>query len=395
MKVELHMIQNFAPACLNRDDTNSPKDCEFGGVRRARISSQCIKRAIRKAFREDGLLRPDDLAFRTKKLVDHVSRRLAQAGKDEDEARSVVEAALQCMKLKVTKDSKTEYLLFLGKKEIDALFESCNRHWDQLCNAPRAGTDDDKSGQGRKRAKKSAKDIVADEVSEALEKVLAGNTAADVALFGRMLADLPERNIDAACQVAHAISTNKVAMEMDYYTAVDDLKDRAEEDVGAEMIGVIGYNSACFYRYSLVDWNQLVSNLGHDRDLATRTLEAFIRASALALPTGKQNTFAAHSPPDFILATVRSRGAPLSLVNAFARPARPTQAEDLIQVSVNLMADYWAKIQRIYGDKEDLTVRSYCGTVEPSDGNLDWEKLDDLGGLVEVVLNAVKQEGGA
>src|SRR5712671_533258 len=128
-----------------------------------------------------------------------------------------------------------------------------------------------------------------------------------------MLADLPENNVDAACQVAHAISTNKIhSMEMDYYTAVDDLK--PDDTAGADMIGTVEFNSACFYRYANLDLHQLKVNLQDDADLTKKTAEAFLKAFVNAIPTGKQNTFAAQQKPSLVFAVVRT-GGPMSLAN--------------------------------------------------------------------------------
>src|SRR4030042_4492751 len=99
MFVELHIIQNFAPSCLNRDDTNAPKDCEFGGYRRARISSQCIKRSIRKYFKSNSLLPPENLASRTQRLVDNLTQKLVKQGKPEEQARQVVRKVIQGINL--------------------------------------------------------------------------------------------------------------------------------------------------------------------------------------------------------------------------------------------------------------------------------------------------------
>ena len=147
-------------------------------------------------------------------------------------------------------------------------------------------------------------------------------------LFGRMLADLPEKNMDAACQVAHAISTNKIhSMEMDYYTAVDDINN---DNPGADMIGTVEFNSACFYRYATLDVAELVGGyrdekktrafgLQGDAELARTTATAFLTAFIHAIPTGKQNSFAAHNPPSLVFAVVRD-GPPVSLANAFVKP---------------------------------------------------------------------------
>lgn len=388
MKLELHMIQNFPPSCLNRDDTNSPKDCEFGGVRRARISSQCIKRAIRKCFGDEKLLPVGNLAVRTKRLVDEVLGKLTAAGKPEAVARAAIEAAIGGMGLGVGEDGQTQYLLFLSRSGIDALAAVCLKHWDKLADLvkPSAAAEDAKSKKAAKDAKKLAKDTVPDEIKSALKAVLDGQTAADLALFGRMLADLPGQNIDAACQVAHAISTNKIAMELDFFTAVDDLKEDSDE-AGAGMMGVVGYNSACFYRYAMLDFDQLAGNLGGDKELARRTVEAFLKAAALAVPTGKQNTFAAHSRPDLILAVLRDKGAPLSLANAFVSPARPSGDKDLTQISVEKLADYWQRLGSVYGNGECGAY--FCATTRPEVAPKGWQDVVSLDTLTAKVVAAL------
>ncbi len=339
MLVELHLLQNFAPSNLNRDDTGAPKDCEFGGYRRARISSQCIKRAIRECFRNQALIPSEHLAKRTKRIVSEVSIRLKDKGMDESEAAEVVENALKGVSLKIDDKRKTEYQLFLGEKEIEALAEVCHQNWEVL-----------KSIRARNfNATKGKRDAKADTpptLRDAVEKLLDGGKAADVALFGRMLADLPEKNIDAACQVAQALSTNKVSIEFDYYTAVDDIKPK--DTMGADMIGIVEFNSACFYRYANVDLDQLAKNLNGDEALARKTLEAFIRASVTAIPTGKQNSMAAQNPPSFIMAVVRERGL-WSLANAFLNPARADATGDLIRKSLERLDHYWGSLNRMYG----------------------------------------------
>jgi CRISPR system Cascade subunit CasC len=205
-----------------------------------------------------------------------------------------------------------------------------------------------------KKAKRAAKETVPDEVRKAVTALLGGGKAADLALFGRMVADLPEKNIDAAAQVAHALSTHRVSVEFDYYTAVDDLK--PDDTAGADMIGTIEFNSACFYRYANVDLGQLLHNLvdenpvRSDEKLARTTLEAFIRASVAAIPTGKQNSMAAQNPPSFVMAVVRESG-PWSLANAFLQPARPDATGDLVGKSIDQLDDYWGRLTRMYGTK--------------------------------------------
>jgi len=358
MFVELHLIQNFAPSNLNRDDTGAPKDCEFGGYRRARISSQCLKRAIRTSFAQERLLPSEHLGERTKRVVDEITQRLVVAGKPEQDARVVVEALLRGIGLSVESDGKTEYLLFLGRDELTKIAALCQEQWDVLSkvttNAPDTGGDEQQA-RGRstaREAKRRGKAEVPREVQAATLSALDGGKAADLALFGRMIADLPRLNVDAACQVAHALSTNRASMEFDFYTAVDDL--RPEDTSGADMLGTVEFNSACFYRYANVDLSQLTTNLGGDAELARRTLEAFLRAAISAVPTGKQNSMAAQNPPSFVFAVARERGL-WSLANAFVNPVR-SGGDGLIASSITALATYWAQLTAMYGQTGIVTT---------------------------------------
>lgn len=347
MIVELHLIQNFAPANLNRDDTGSPKDCTFGGYRRARISSQSQKRAIRSLFAEEQLLPADALGARTKRLLEAISDSLTAAGKDPEQAVFVASRILEALKIKM--DSKrpeeTSYLVFIGADEVNRLSEIGSERWDELL----AGFE-----PGNKKAKKPE---LPKDVAARAKAAIDGYRAADVALFGRMLADIPDRNRDAAAQVAHALSVNRVEIEFDFFTAVDDLKDRsqADEDAGAGMLGTIEFNSACFYRYFNVDFGQLGRNLGNDPELIEAALRAYLRAAVLALPTGKQNTFAAHQQPSLIMSVVRDRGLQ-SLANAFVKPIDADRTSDLVANAVGALDSFLARQTAMYGDAE-TTVR--------------------------------------
>ncbi len=347
MILELHIIQNFAPSNLNRNDTGAPKDCIFGGSRRARISSQCFKRAMREHFKDNFTAR-ENLAVRSTRLVEEIASHLEAAGKDKDEAKRIVETGLSGVGLKMSsKDqTKTQYLIFMGREEIKKIAELCLNNYDALLGvAPKAMVEGEV--KSAKAAKKDAKDAVPAEVSKALQKVLDGGKAADLALFGRMLADLPDKNRDASSQVAHAISTHKTGIEFDFYTAVDDLK--PEDTAGADMLGTIEFNSACFYRYANVNVEKLQENLQGDEDLARATIEAYIRAAVEAIPTGKQNSFATHEKPSFVLAVVRDAGM-CSLANAFVKPAKEKAEKDLISVSIEALENHWQKLAEGYGD---------------------------------------------
>ncbi|MFA6998656.1 MAG: type I-E CRISPR-associated protein Cas7/Cse4/CasC, partial [Victivallaceae bacterium] len=226
--VEIHALQNFAPSNLNRDDTGAPKDAIFGGVRRARISSQCFKRAIRQHFPK--CLTKEAVGDRTKLLLREIIKKIGEKGRaNSDEIEEKARLALAAIEINIKEDGKSEYLLFLGKQEIESIAEIIHSKWD-IVNAPvQVSTDGKKQGKAKKQAAQAADPGL----KKALLSVINGGKAVDVALFGRMLADMPEKNQNAACQVAHAISTHAVEREFDYYTAVDDLK--PDETPGADM----------------------------------------------------------------------------------------------------------------------------------------------------------------
>jgi len=342
--VEFHLIQNFAPSNLNRDDTGAPKDALFGGHRRARVSSQCFKRAIRLQARAVGAVAMSDSGVRTKKLLGLLTDRLNAMGHDDaTEAEPRIELALGAAGLKLGDDGKTEYLLFLGQREIDGFAALIHEHWDDLIVAT---TDVGKP----KKSKRESKADAPDAVKKKAQKLLDGGKAVDVALFGRMLADLPEANQHAACHVAHALSTHRVEREFDYFTAVDDLG--AADETGAGMIGQVEFNSATFYRYAVLDTDKLVENLQGDNDLTLAGTTAFADALARAIPTGKQNTFAAHNQPAFVGVAIR-RGSPFNLANAFENPVWPDRYKALTTQSVEALAAHEKQLAGFYGDARD------------------------------------------
>ncbi|MBE9140792.1 type I-E CRISPR-associated protein Cas7/Cse4/CasC [Nodosilinea sp. LEGE 07088] len=169
----------------------------------------------------------------------------------------------------------------------------------------------------------------------------------DVALFGRMMASLPTVNVDAAVQMAHAISVNTLQQEFDFFTAVDDLG--GDDETGADHIGETGYNSSTYYRFTTLDTEQLKHNLG-DATQAEAIAQAFAEAFVRAIPTGHQNGFAAHSLPAAVMAVVRN-GQPISLVDAFENPVAPKEGKSLLENALTQLDGHWADLCKMYGEK--------------------------------------------
>lgn len=347
--VEMHVLQNFAPSNLNRDDTGAPKDAIFGGSRRARISSQCQKRSVREYFREkaeDGVIAVDDIAIRTKRLHAMLRASLEALGRNLEEADNKVKTALSWINLTLDEkhDNKSEYLLFVSPREVTDIAKVINDNWDAI-QATELGGDE------KKAKKKDAAKASDPKVAEALRKAFDGGRAIDLALFGRMLADMPEKNADASCQVAHAISTHAVEREFDFYTAIDDLK--PDDTSGADMMGTVEFNSACFYRYAVLDWGKFLDNLQGDVELARKGARLFLESFVMAEPSGKQNSFAAHNPPEFVMVSLVSGGQPINLLNAYEKPVYSrkgitTASVDALSEKIKVLKGAYSRISDDY-----------------------------------------------
>ncbi|MFC6180752.1 type I-E CRISPR-associated protein Cas7/Cse4/CasC [Lactiplantibacillus daowaiensis] len=289
--IDLNVLQTVPSSNLNRDDTGAPKTALYGSVNRARVSSQSWKRAIREAFKQDDI----STGVRTKDVVAMLVtalKRLNPALNDED-AMSKADEILIDAKIKNKNNSKNKN----KDKQLDALLFTSP---GQIAKVAQYATDNEKLND------KELKDIWKHDQS------------LDLALFGRMVANNPELNVDASAQVAHAISTHEVIPEFDYFTALDDRK--PEDTNGAAMLGSIAFNSATLYRYANLNMNELVKNLNSEN--AIKGAVAFIKDFILSMPTGKQNTFANKTLPSYVMITIRT-DTPVNLVSAFEEPVAP------------------------------------------------------------------------
>ncbi len=386
MIIELHAIQTFAPSNLNRDDTGNPKEALFGGVRRARISSQSAKRAMRVSdVFAQAVNAP--IGIRTKKLVAHAAKRLQEQNSeitDEWAMENMIDFITRAKydkkpdELKRDEDSdelgggETRILLYISEKEIDEIAQFLQELWE--AEQQIVGEKPDISKFTRQFVKK-----------------LANRTSApDIALFGRMLADNPELNIDAACQVAHAISTHEVnTAEFDYFTAVDDFT--PEDTSGAGMLGLVAFNSATYYRCARIDWEQLVSNLSGDIELAKQTVGAFMQAFACVAPSGMQNSFVNKHLPDFLLAVARPNNDGQSLANAFERPVRVKQDSGYAAPSVKKLAEYWEQVESCFRLSEPTVAVLNPRGYELDSDELAQATVANLGEWAAAMTNALDE----
>lgn len=353
--IDIHILQTVPSSNMNRDDTGRPKTAIFGGVPRARVSSQAWKRATRNDF--GSYLSPDERGVRTRRIVEELVERIRKLDDSLNQAGAIAlaknvmtAAGVKFRAARAKKDAAaspfdlSEYLLFVSNQQLDRL--------------ARLAVDAGDDGVDKAAAKKA----------------IDSDHGIEVALFGRMVADDTSLNVDASVQVAHAISTHVVEPEYDYYTAVDDRTSKDDEDAGAGMIGVIEFNSSTLYRYATIDLTQLMENLG-DAQVAGRAVEAFARSFVVSLPIGKQNSFAHGTLPDAVVAQVRDR-RPVNLVGAFELPIRPDDTAAISTLSARALA-------RRAGEVEQLTGTPIAGFVVAGT-TAAGEELADLGEPVDL-----------
>jgi CRISPR system Cascade subunit CasC len=390
------MIQNHSPSNLNRDDLGAPKTCLFGGIIRARISSQCLKRSIRNPGnpddvhnREPGMFAKameGHIGLRTKFFPDRVRDALdrlpADVGIPKDDHVKIVESVSKMTREKdkkkridttsedegdpVDSRKRTEQLAFVEALEAERMVRILGERREADGNGYKKFVD-----WSWTEKQKAAKATFLGKLRPAY-----GHGSVDIALFGRMTTSEAFEDVEAAMQVAHAISTHAVVNEVDYFTAVDDL---GKAGAGAGHVDEAMFNSACFYKYFCLDWDQLVHNLAgpvpdHDKDaegctkwnddikpkaerLAACALGHFLRAAAMATPSGKQNSFAANNEPCGILVEIKGTKTPTSYANAFAEPVerigKPDEdAADEKSIegrSVACVADHVQALRKAYG----------------------------------------------
>lgn len=381
--LDIHILQTVPPSNINRDDTGSPKTAFYGGVRRSRVSSQAWKRATRKKFEE--LLDPSELGVRTKKVAEALAERIFARDASLDRGTAL---GLAAETLRVATGSKIDppkrkvkegepepapessYLMFLSARQLDALTELAVK-----------GSD----GKGDVEALKTFLKV---KENKALARHLVDTRhSVDIALFGRMVADSTDLNVEAATQVAHAISVHAVDNESDYYTAVDDRNTDAE--TGAGMIGVVDFNSATLYRYAALDVDRLHANLGaglqegeEPAAPTRRAIEAFLEGFITSLPTGKVNTFGNHTLPTAVIVKLRTK-RPISFVAAFERAVRQGPEGGFVQAACARLARYIPDLEKAYG------VEDADGTWVVRVGE-DAEQLAGLGpqmGIGELVVS--------
>jgi len=401
MIIQFHILQNYAPSNLNRDENNRPKSAFFGGVERGRVSSQSLKRAMRwsedwwrAAFDADLLaeriklpriIREELVAMRANGAIiddtalDAIVKRVpdilkksedkpaagqggeGDSGAEEKDVEDAKSKGKDARRGKATKTMSPEeeaekalnagQLVYIAPNERRPLAELL---WELYQQNPGGFTGLDLNKKLKER------------------KFTLKPRSVDIAMFGRMITSDAFENVQASVQVAHAISTHKMETETDYFTALDDRLNQAG------MLGDVEFNSGTYYKYINIFWQGLLDNLGGDAEIVRKAAVQLLQAAIYVQPTGKLNPFANFQLPDFVLVEVREKNLPLSYANAFRKPLRAGEDNDLMGLSVTALSDYLGRMSKMYSlnDKRAFTASLDC--VVPGA-----EKIDSVAELVK------------
>lgn len=350
--LDVHVLQTVPPSCVNRDDTGSPKTAIYGGVSRARVSSQAWKRAMRLKFKD--IFETEQVGHRTKNIKSLLIDKMTELDptKSHSELEKIADTALAEAKIKSGGDKK-DVLFFISSQQITALAETALEYTAD--DAPKK--EKDKSYKNKWR------------------EALIQHPSIDIMLFGRMAASDPELNFDAAAQVAHCISTHAVSNEYDYFTAVDDYS--VDDNAGAGHLGTVEFNSSTLYRYTTVNLTELLND-GLSIDELCSVVNGYLEAFIKAMPTGKQNTFANRTLPCFTYVTLRN-DQPVNMAGAFERPVMKSN-EGYESKSIAAFTHY---IKCVYDNYVDRPEKDWVVCL--NDVSMDAERvaLKDLSPFVE------------
>lgn len=375
--LELHILQSFPVSCLNRDDLNSPKTAIFGGLQRARVSSQSWKRAIRELAQESSRT-PEQSSLimsgqRTRLVVGGLVPLLRGHGFPEKAAVTVAEiAAAQLSKIDSKKDSqgfsKVTTLCFLSKQEFESIanamankaeLRQAAEKLEKLLSSPEAvekGDKDKRKDELKKAEAVCEKHVAKGDVAKAIKTVQLKD-AADIALFGRMVANDHSLTVEGAAMFSHALSTHKMDNEIDFFSAVDDCQ--TTDESGAGMTGTLEFNSATYYRFAALNLDMLRDELhlgSLEKSARQDVVRAFVRATLEAVPGARRTSMNGNTRPGYVLGVVRSAGHPVQLVNAFESAVRASGDKGLFAVSVEKLKKEHDELNGTWGLKEHELV---------------------------------------
>lgn len=358
--IELHVLQSFPVTCLNRDDLGSPKSALFGGANRARISSQCLKRAIRLAAKD---LSTSFAGNRTRRAAEDLAQELVKLGWPQKDAQTAAETTCHSFlsgkppkKKGKGKDGEVEEAPEANRQTSTLLYFSPGQIRAIADAIVQARKEKPETIDFQSVAAKAAKGAMLD--------------AADIAIFGRMVANENTLTLEGAGLFSHALSTHKADSEIDFWTAVDDCK-QPGDDAGAANMGPLEFSSACYYRYVGLNLD-LLRQPCHLGSLSTQELkqvvDAFLRAAMLAVPSARKNSMNGATLPAYVLGLVKEQGQPVQLINAFEMPVASrnglvTQSVEALKAHHEQLKKTWNLATKAEVAIPDVDLNTFCARI--------------------------------
>lgn len=383
--LNLHVLISHSPSCLNRDDMNMQKSAIFGGARRVRVSSQSLKRAIRRSEYYQAHVgiasdRTRDMALLKDKYVtalqdrfsaDLVRKTIAlvvgqSSAEDADESETKKDKKIAVAPWSIGEVARLCEIIAQAEADGEtALTESEQQKAEKSAKtAHKKITDDSVTFEAILEEKQN--EIIAKKLEKIIKHEKQSLLAAlaqtpDIALSGRMATSGLMTSIDGALSLAHAITTHAVDADIDWFTAVDDLiADRG--DTGSGHLDTQEFSAGVFYRYASVNLRQLQDNLGGaDRAQALQLASQLAHLLATVVPQAKQHSFAAHNPADWVLASFGDM--PISAANAFEKPIPVDKKNGFLGPSIQAFVDYWQGVYAGYGLEDRYAVFSLRETI--------------------------------
>jgi len=343
MIIGIHVLRNFPASNLNSDGFGLVKTVPFGGVTRARISSQSIKRSIRQSAIFTDAVGVSNLGIRTRHLPQLIHNELQQLTGDEAAINAITQRVTAFgtgsktdkkegdAPTKVTGEiGTTAQILFVDKQEVKDLAEQLLELYQE------------KGAEGWESAK----------IREIQRRMDVTPKAVDIAMFGRITTSTSFEKVEAAIQVAHAFSVSAHNTQVDFFAGVDDL-----DDAAAAMLGNRDFSSSLYYMYANIDVNQLHLNL-NNRELEQAVITSFIKALTLTVPTGKRNSFAHFTPADFLMVECRDKHIPINYANAFLSPVEHN-VPNILDAAIKRFLEHVKSISTMYTLKDERAILSY------------------------------------
>lgn len=378
--IEISILKNYSSSNLNRDMDGSPKVAYFGDCQRARISSQCLKRNIRKSEYLKNALGENTVGCRTRRTDILVFEELDKRG-DYSKYKPEINKLLNSLGKKDKKDTDNAK----DKKETKETQGSTTIQFystadiTKICDILEDAIKNGESLKGLKLEDILKKDFNIRPIT------------LDIALFGRMAATKSFSTIEAAMQVSHAISTHKVKLENDFFTAVDDLIEEREGESGSGHLGDFEFNSSCYYEYFNIDVDKIFSNLKNieNKDEIYNIFEPLIKTICLENPKGKQTSYAASVYPSLVMIEIKDTKIPVNYSNAFITPIKNDENGNIVENSVKVLGQYVSKMDKIFNTNKRRYWLNVDGKKEDFPENC--EICNELDELIVKVVELIKE----